>query len=136
MRFKIFALLILCFLCFSCGEKQKETADQANISQSKSEKHWQITYTGDTILSGIPIPIQGKRSHLDNVVKPRKILLRGRPKVVPAHTNVHPAGNPRVVPIPDSLTVISPGENGIPMPRRLLKYPPCADFTRLFFIVR
>lgn len=40
-----------------------------------------------------------------------------RPVITPANTNVHPAGTPRLIPRPDSLPVITPGKDGVPLPK-------------------
>jgi ligand-binding sensor domain-containing protein/signal transduction histidine kinase len=39
------------------------------------------------------------------------------PVITPANANVQPAGAPTAIPMPDSLTVVTPGENGVPLPK-------------------
>jgi len=119
-------ILLLIGLTLSCEQKRDEvisTSRQTNISSkpggNASEAHFLISSKGDTIFTGVPIPAKGKWISPDSVAKPRTIPLRGKPKVVPTHTNVHLAGAPKVVEIPKKLKVITPGKNGVPLPKMI-----------------
>ncbi len=59
----------------------------------------------------------GEYIPIDSVPPPEIVPLRGIPRKVSAHPNRFPAGQPKVIPLPDKLTVITPGENGVPMPK-------------------
>lgn len=39
------------------------------------------------------------------------------PVITPSNTNVHPAGTPELIRMPDSLPVITPGKDGVPLPK-------------------
>ena len=61
------------------------------------------------------VPAKGKWIHPDSIPKP--IVIRtGKPKIVPAHPNVHPIGKPKIVPVPEELPVFTPGEGDSPLP--------------------
>ncbi|MEL7120980.1 MAG: two-component regulator propeller domain-containing protein, partial [Bacteroidota bacterium] len=40
-------------------------------------------------------------------------------KVVPAYSNVQPVKDPKVVKVPEKLTVITPGKEGVPLPKKV-----------------
>ncbi len=69
-----------------------------------------------TSLTGISVPAMGKWIDPDSVAKPR-VVKATPPQIVSAPSNVHRAGKPRVIPIPDKLNIIIPGKNGIPLPK-------------------
>lgn len=79
-----------------------------------------VSLEGDTVLTGVPIPTQGKWVDPTSVGQPTRIPLRNRPRVVPARTNIQPAAKPRQVPIPLNLPRITPGEDGVPPPDTVL----------------
>jgi two-component system sensor histidine kinase ChiS len=62
---------------------------------------------GDTIQTGVPIPVTGKLIHPDSIKVPVARALLRQPKVVRTNTNVHPLGVPKVVKInQDELNVV------------------------------
>lgn len=63
-----------------------------------------------------PAPIKAKYINPDSIVPPIVVPLKGKPKVVNAHSNVHPIGTPTINKIPKNLTVFTLGENGVPLP--------------------
>ena len=102
-RWKKIGLGVLLIAVCSCAqqpEEQKTTPSQTRTVSS----------------SDLPLPIKAKYIDLDSVAPPIVVPLKGKPKVVPAHPNVHPVGTPKVIPIPKDLTVIAPGKNGVPSP--------------------
>lgn len=110
---------VLILLTIACNPEFKETApkvEKKGISVDSVEKPFLITGTGDTLPTGVPIPAKGKWIDPESVTQPKTIQLTGKPKVVSAHPNVHPAGTPKVVQIPEGLTVITPGKDGVPLP--------------------
>jgi len=74
-----------------------------------------INSFGDTIKTGVPIPVKGKVIHSDSVAKPMTVPV-GRPKVMPAHLNVHKVPkNLTVIPINnDSLKTFTTGVDSSP----------------------
>ncbi|NRB53901.1 MAG: hypothetical protein HRU41_40000 [Saprospiraceae bacterium] len=118
LKIHLSCFLILLFT-YSCTEK---TATNARPTQSVSPKnpvHYLISSSGDSLLTGEPIPSKGKRLNPDSVAAPKIIPIRGAPHTFPAYNNIRPAGQPKVVEIPDELLVITPGKDSIPMPETL-----------------
>lgn len=60
---------------------------------------------------------QGKIINPDSVANPKVVSLLRKPEVFAAQQNVVPAGQPKIIPIPKDLTIITPGENGVPLPK-------------------
>ena len=111
--------LLLVFFCPSCSDRQASESNIVEKTALQSEEHFLVNNQGDTIPTGVPIPAKGKWINPDSVAKPKVVPLKGTPKVVPAHTNVYPAGTPKVVQIPKELIIITPGKNGIPLPKTI-----------------
>ncbi|MEZ5045237.1 MAG: two-component regulator propeller domain-containing protein [Saprospiraceae bacterium] len=119
-------LFALALLFASCKQKTEDPASPA-LSQieeavpiaHQGEPHFLITASGDSIPTGVPIPAKGTWINPDSVAKPKTISYRGKTKVAPVQTNIRPAGTPKVVPIPKDLKVITPGENGVPRPKKV-----------------
>jgi len=63
-----------------------------------------VNSLGDTVKTGIPIPVKGRVIHPDSVAQPIMIPA-GMPEVVPTHLNVHN--------IPETLTVIPVDTNSL-----------------------
>ena len=106
------------FFIFSCSGRKGPAPgpDEKSSIENETEQHFLINSTGDTIPTGVPIPAKGQRIDPDKVAKPKAIPIQGQPNTVPAHPNILPAGAPKVVPLPDSLPVITPGKDNIPLP--------------------
>jgi len=64
-----------------------------------------ITKTGDTLITGVPIPIQGKAIHPDSVAEPIVVQLTIPVSSINAHSNVHK--------IPDDLTIIAVNKDSL-----------------------
>jgi signal transduction histidine kinase/DNA-binding response OmpR family regulator len=111
-------LFILSLLLPACDRKtgNKPATSVYETINAVEEPFILISPDGDTIPTGEPIPARGKWINPDSVSKPKTIPLRRQPKVVQAHPNVHPVGTPRVVPISEKPTVITPGEDDVPLP--------------------
>jgi len=112
-------LLILPLLLFtSCSRERKHAAANGDYQEAPAEKEAAVLPTpdGDTIPAAVPIYDRGKKVSLDSLPQP-KIIRAGLPKTFPAHPNIHAAGTPKVVPVPRKLTVITPGEEGVPLPQ-------------------
>ncbi len=122
-------ILILLFMGLnaSCDRKRDEAITKIKKIGTRSDAigkatkaNFLISSTGDTIPTGIPIPTNGKWINPDSVAKPKRIPLKGKPKVVPVYTNVYPTGTPKVVQIPKELRVITPGTDSVPLPKTVL----------------
>jgi ligand-binding sensor domain-containing protein/class 3 adenylate cyclase len=107
----LFAILIGC----SVENPKMDAAPEMN-NEDSSEQFYLINVEGDTIPTGVSIPAKGKWINPDSVTQPKKIPLLRPPKVVQTPTNVHPVRKPKVVQIPKKLTIITPGQDGIPLP--------------------
>lgn len=104
--------------CSACQQQQANSIDTPGSMASKAT-NFMTNNRGDTILTGVPIPVQGKQIDLDTMAKPVTVPLPEDRKVIPAHPNVRRAGKPRVIPAAPYRTVVTPGENGVPLPRKV-----------------
>ena len=98
----ILRTLLLGVMIAACNPKPVPAYIEEWAGQSRP--HFPVTTSGDTIPTGVPIPAKGKWINPDSVTKPQTISFRGKTKVAPVQTNIHPAGTPKVVPIPQELT--------------------------------
>ena len=62
------------------------------------------------------LPTEGEKAIARNTTVLQPTQLKGRPKVIPARYNIHPAQKPEKIPIAAKPIPITPGENGIPLP--------------------
>ncbi len=69
--------------------------------------------------TGVPIPAKGRWVPADSIAPSETVPLKGDPVVRSAYPNVHPAGQPEVVNIPEQLTVITPGKDSVPLPKTM-----------------
>ncbi|MCB0688387.1 MAG: helix-turn-helix domain-containing protein [Saprospiraceae bacterium] len=88
-------------------------SDIATVEASETP----ITFLGD--LHGEVTPYTIERVNVDSVNQPKKVPLHKPPKVFTLSSNNIPAGKPPMMDIPENLTVITPGENGVPIPDTL-----------------
>lgn len=111
-------LFILTFLLVGC-DKKENTAPTVTPPGHTPEPHFITDRSGNTFPTGVPIPIKGSVIHPDSIAKPVTIPLQGSPKVVPAHDNVRLAGKPKILQPPSELKVVTPGEDSIPLPKKV-----------------
>lgn len=114
----IFWVLCQVLLIVACQDKH------GHIDLNEQIKHTVQTIpfvntSGDTLLTGVPIPITEKQRGPATLVKPKIISIPSTEKIVPAHPHIHPAGEPKVVPMRQELKRFTPGENGLPYPDTL-----------------
>ena len=115
VQFILFSFLILFHI--SCqNETKQNSTDITNIFEP-TEADYYINAAGDTFPARTPISIRGKILNSDSLAKPKTFPLKRKPKIVPFKDNSVPAKPPKVVEIPKDLTVITPGENGVPLPK-------------------
>lgn len=120
-------ILLLLLASFSCTESRKPLITPNNLAN----KNHAPSQLSDSIIpvrssvpsTGVPFPAGGKRIHPDSAVPPRVVPLKDPPTVLPAFNNIREAGAPRVAPIPEQLTIITPGENGVPLPASISVQP-------------
>ena len=101
-----YCILFFLISLFSCIQK---VDDSTEVAQQKP-----VTFNAGS--AELPPPIKAKYIDPNSIAPPIVVPLKGKPKVVPAHPNVHPVGTPKVIQIPKELTVFTPGENGVPLP--------------------
>jgi ligand-binding sensor domain-containing protein/class 3 adenylate cyclase len=107
-KFGICALLFFGLLC-SCQSNQKTLSD---VEVHPIEPDY-------IIVEDLPAPLIAKYIDPDSVSPPVVVPLKKQPKVFPAHPNVHQLMAPEVVEVPDNLTVIALGQDGILMPETI-----------------
>ena len=111
------SIFILLFICFSCSKKKETAVDFYSPTKTKKIQHYLIISSGESIPTGIAIPAQGKRILLDSMPKPKVFPLEGLPKVNPVRRNRNPIGIPTIIEMPKKLRVVTPGQNGVPLPK-------------------
>jgi streptogramin lyase len=85
-------------------------------NKSSTEQNQEATFVANDTIRNLPIPAQVKAVNPDSLAKPKTVPLLREPKVVPARSNLFTAPPPTVLPGPANLTIVTPGENGIPLP--------------------
>lgn len=117
----IFALAVglILGLCFSCGkvDDKKEGIDGGKINPIQQSESSDNLSNEDSLVSGIPIADPGEPFNFDSILKRQVVPLKGAPQALSAHPNRRPVGTPKVIQIPEQLTVVTLGENDVPMPK-------------------
>ncbi len=113
------AVGLILSLCFSCGkvDDKKEGIDGGKINPIQQSESSSNLSSEDSLISGIPIADPGEPFNFDSILKRQVVPLNGTPKSLSAHPNRRPVGTPKVIQIPEQLTVMTPGENDVPMPK-------------------
>ncbi len=101
-----FLLLCLC-LMIACTQQPQQPVESPDL----------LNPTSAFISGEKPSPIKAKYIHPDSILPPVVVPLTGQPKMVDAHSNVHPAGTPKAVQIPKDLRVFTFGKDGVPLPK-------------------
>jgi hypothetical protein len=129
MKTKIIYILPILFLAACMGNNETETKpaplypQPQTIAANIEGGYTTNTVTGDTIqpiilengdtlITGVPIPAEGKKIHPDSVAQPKVVLYTPSDSTYNAHPNVHKIpDNLTVIPVnKDSLTTILVGE--------------------------
>ncbi|MCO6489482.1 MAG: hypothetical protein J5I98_13740, partial [Phaeodactylibacter sp.] len=92
-------------------------SQEYSTPSSRPQKYYMFTESGDTLPTGVPIPIEGKSIDPDIVARARRTPVKGRLKVKQASSNVRPAGPGKKIALPFDLPTFTPGQNGIPVPQ-------------------
>jgi two-component system, sensor histidine kinase ChiS len=108
-------LLIFSLTSFSCKKTQHGQTPPSAAEVAAAEPADSLPGQVD-LPSGIPVVDAGRRLSPDSFPQAEIVPLKSIPKVITAHPNRRVAGPPKVVEIPAELTVITPGENGVPLP--------------------
>ena len=104
----IFVLLMTTYV-------QSETA---NINMTNDWDFFNlISHSADTLPNHTQRSDKGKWIDPNLFAKPKSIPIKDRLNTVPARTHIHPAGNPKVVELPDRLRMITPGKDGFSLPK-------------------
>jgi len=99
----IFCVISLLLICYGC--KVKSTSDQIQETVSADNNP----------IDNIAVPAKVKYIDPDSLTKPKTIPLLRKPETIPARNNVYTAEPPTI--LPDiGVTIVTPGENGIPLP--------------------
>lgn len=100
-----------CFLLgisFSCSPKTEQPKEVQDTN----------VHTLTVAPANLPPPIKAKYLDQGSLAPPIVVPLKNKPKVVPAHPNVHPAGTPKVTQIPNDLKIVTIGED-VPLPETI-----------------
>ncbi len=95
----------------ACSESEEGKPPVQRIS-SFSGQESSITY-------GSPVAVRIKKMDPDSLEPPTEVPVGNFPRVVPDRRRVIPVKAPEVVKVPDTLTVLTPGENGVPLPEKV-----------------
>ncbi|MCB0525572.1 MAG: response regulator [Lewinellaceae bacterium] len=117
----IYLLGVLFFLLYStgCGNKPDEVEGKS-APLIKDSLDLQKTLVAD---SGIAFIAFDRYEPLDSVPAPEVIQLTDKRVTRSAYPNRYPAGKPSAFPLPENLTVITPGKDGVPLPKVVLAKP-------------
>ena len=129
-------LLILFFVLpiFSCGQKERSVPDLAKEAPISARDTVLLNNKGDTIRTGIPMTLTGRKIALESVKKrklrgglPRKLALSRNAQKIPQKLSIHPIhieslksenSGEASVPTPLSDKVEAPFPTGIPIPAK------------------
>ena len=112
-------LLLPLQLLFSCSTQQETAVDLRQDNSAPTRIHYLIDSRGDTIPTGKPVVVIEQQKRKIAADNPKILPISVSPDAVPAHNNIHPAGDSVVVPAPEEPTLIIPGQNGILLPDTL-----------------
>ncbi len=70
-----------------------------------------------TLKPGKTIQIQGKKINSDSLPKPSYIKIKETPITISLSSNTYTLKVPEKIPLPKDLAVITPGQNGVPIPK-------------------
>lgn len=111
--------MILPWLLSSCAEKPEEPCDPPEISQLPYGGRFLLSDRGDTIPTGVPIQMAGRRMDPDSLAKPKTFPLLRKPEVLPASSHPAIVDPPKKAPLPANLKVVMPGKDGVPLPKQI-----------------
>ena len=82
----VFLVLLLLFGCNPNNSQQ----EGGSLSSSEKEKSYEplVNSLGDSLLTGVEIPVVGKKLSVDEIMDVRLVPV-GKPIVTPAHTNIY-----------------------------------------------
>ena len=109
-------VLFLLVSCIQNPRQRPETAEKTSPLADTIEPYFLVTDAGDTLPTGVPIPFKGKRIDPAHVAMPKKLPMLNPPTLTSVRTNMRKAAPSGKVKIPDELTVLTPGKNGVPLP--------------------
>jgi len=107
--FFLFALIIT-----ACNQQPKSPIELNQKNPTTKKQAYYLTSQGDSIPTGVPIPIKGRTIDL---TLPKTFPHTFTPKIESANSNIHAVGKPKIVSIPKKLTVKTPGKEGVSLPK-------------------
>ena len=100
--YMLFAFLLF-MIGFGCESKRTEQNPESSI-------------VAIDVSQNLPYPAMGKLVDPDSLAKPKTVPILSRPKAVPARNNIFVANPPIPIPYTGTPEIITPGENGVPVP--------------------
>lgn len=107
-------LWLLGLLPPSCQPPADESA--TNMANPDDVNAWMINNQGDTIPTGTPLPIQGKRISPDELRRPEVVPIQSAPIKVPAYSNVHSIREPAAPRLREKSIILKPVKADLPAP--------------------
>ena len=104
-------------LLIACSQASKNS--EQNSIQKEEKRDYVISRFGDTIQTGVPIPIEGIVINPDSVAPPEIVPINKHLKEIPIHQNIYPLDNTKKIEASDNIAIAKPGENGIPLPKSI-----------------
>lgn len=109
--------LILILLSIACSKSNNGNLHDGKEGAKPSWDELQISKQESKVTSGSSLKVTTKVIEPESLEPPGVVPVENLPRVVPDRSRVRLVKNPRMVKIPDTLPVITPGENGVPLPR-------------------
>ncbi|MEM8527708.1 MAG: adenylate/guanylate cyclase domain-containing protein [Bacteroidota bacterium] len=106
-------ILFTLLLVVACSEQETSTPRQSSKLTQVSKLEIRI----DSTTQFVPISVESKRIDPDSVNQPQKEPFPSKPFVKKAPSNIVPLPPARVLPISKTPMVITPGEDGVPLPQ-------------------
>lgn len=115
-------LLLLFLLPLSCSEERELGPPPRESFPLQRNQPLPVNHLSENSpdRKSLPsFPATGRRIHPDSVAPPVIVPMREQPRSLPVRGNTLAAGEPKLAPIPEQLTRIRPGENGVPLPKSI-----------------
>lgn len=107
--------ILLIPLATSCRQETPVPAAPAPKQVTEAGGPYLVNSRGDTIPTGVPIRVQGKRIDPDSIAPPKVTILRNLPEATTTPSGIHPMVDTLRLPTAENLKVMIPGQDSVPM---------------------
>lgn len=117
MNLHLLSCLFVSCLFLTCS--QAPHPEQPTAFASQDDTSIVISNDGKKAPTGVPVPAKGRKRLVSDFPPVTTTTLQQKPRKAAFYSNVRNIGDPRIISVPHDLPVITPGENGIPLPTKV-----------------